>query len=140
MFNATFNNNSVISWQTVLLEYTEKTTDLSHISEISHFESVNVKLSEIDSFDTYVITFVKFVIKDGCRVEKKGFHWQTECSQIYDWLDKMEKKNYRSDVPLELFSTRIVINNFLKNFFGQCTLIPHAKRLKMLLNLMNLLV
>ena len=74
VFNATFNNNSVISWQTVLLEYTEKTTDLSHISEKSHFESVNVKLSEIDSFDTYVITFVKFVIKDGCRVEKKGFH------------------------------------------------------------------
>jgi hypothetical protein len=38
MFNATFNNISVISWQSVLLvektpEYPEKTTDLSQVTD-----------------------------------------------------------------------------------------------------------
>ena len=37
VFNTTFNNNSVISWQSVLLveetEYQEKTTELSHVTD-----------------------------------------------------------------------------------------------------------
>ena len=33
LFNATFNNISVISWQSVLLVYPEKTTDLSQVTD-----------------------------------------------------------------------------------------------------------
>ena len=33
LFNATFNNNSVISWRTVSLTLVEKTTDLSQVTD-----------------------------------------------------------------------------------------------------------
>ena len=33
VFNATFNNISVISWKSDLLEYSEKTTDLSQVTD-----------------------------------------------------------------------------------------------------------
>jgi len=33
VFNTTFNNVSVISWQSVLLEYLKKTTDLPQVTD-----------------------------------------------------------------------------------------------------------
>jgi hypothetical protein len=45
MFNATFNNFLVISWQSVLL--VEKTTDLSHVTDKLSHEVVHRALSGI---------------------------------------------------------------------------------------------
>ena len=46
VFNATFNNISVISWQSVFIgggktEYPEKTTDLSQVTEDERLEDYN---------------------------------------------------------------------------------------------------
>ena len=53
VFNATFNNISVISWQSVLLveetEYPEKTTDLSQVTDISHKVVSSTSRHEQDS-------------------------------------------------------------------------------------------
>jgi len=52
VFNATFNNISVISWQSVLLveepQYPEKTTDLSQVTDkLYHIMSIILKLIKL---------------------------------------------------------------------------------------------
>jgi hypothetical protein len=51
VFNATFNNISVISWQSVLLvEYPEKTTDLLQVTDIMFFLHYVSYLQQVGGF------------------------------------------------------------------------------------------
>jgi len=68
VFNATFNNISVISWRSVLLvevtEYPEKTTDLPQVTDIL-----------LDSFEVHVNRFKLVQIKGVARRSSRMCKW-----------------------------------------------------------------
>jgi len=76
VFNATFNNISVISWQSVLL--VEKTTDLSHVTDSAYVYFIihSIPYLENNSRDFVVKgnMFILFLGVYDVLMVKNGFH------------------------------------------------------------------
>ena len=106
VFNATFNNISVISWRSVLSDYTEKTTDLSHVTDkLYHIMVYTVFL--IISESRCLVCRKPFVVEQNGMCQK----CLTKSKQVYTFITRGYVQLWLSTALLTFVYIMLLVNH-----------------------------